>query len=117
MSHNLLKLVIDSSEEKKAKDIKVLNIGEVSTIADYFVIMTGSSNTNIKAIADNIQKKVKDITGLDAKLEGYNEGRWVLLDYYDVVVHVFHDDERNFYNLEKLWADATVEIIDTTTDC
>ena len=95
--------------DKKARDITILDISQISVIADYFVICTGSSSINVQAIAGEIVDKVKDeFNGLTPRIEGAREGRWILLDYRDVVIHVFQEDERRFYNLERLWGDAPV---------
>ncbi|HLN60850.1 MAG TPA: ribosome silencing factor [Symbiobacteriaceae bacterium] len=95
-----------SADEKKAKDVKILDIRSISTVADYFVICSGSSTTQTRAIADYVEEK---LSGQGLKLhhmEGYENGRWILLDFVDLVVHVFQGEERDFYNLERLWGDA-----------
>ena len=94
---------------KKARDITILDIGKISVIADFFVICSGSSSINVQAIAGEIVDKVKEeFNGLAPRIEGHREGRWILLDYGDVVIHVFQEEERRFYNLEHLWGDAPV---------
>ncbi len=103
---DLTELVKKAAELKKARDIIVLDIGKISAIADYFVICTGSSSTNVQAIAESIEETVKNEWDLRPRLEGYREGRWVLLDYGDVIVHIFQEEEREFYNLERLWGEA-----------
>lgn len=95
-----------AAAEKKAKDIKILNVKEISPIADYFVICSGSSTTQVKAIADEIEHKILE---RDIELyhrEGYQNARWVLLDFGSVIAHVFYTEDREFYDLERLWADA-----------
>jgi ribosome-associated protein len=95
-----------SADEKKGKEVKILDIRSISTVADYFVICTGTSTTHTRAIADNIEEKLS-LLGLKLHhMEGYENGRWILLDFVDVVVHIFHGEERDFYNLERLWGDA-----------
>ena len=97
------------AEEKKGWDIVTLDISKISIIADFFVICTGSSSINVQAIAGEIVDSGKEeFGGLTPRTEGYREGRWVLLDYGDVVVHIFQEEERQFYNLERLWGDASV---------
>ncbi len=102
----MAELAKKSAEDKKGRNITILDISEISSIADFFVICTGGSSTNVQAIAGAIEEKVKNTMGLNARIEGYREGSWVLLDYGDVVIHVFQEEERGFYNLERLWADA-----------
>lgn len=93
-------------DAKNGTDIQVLDIAEISSIADYFVIASGNSERQVKAIADNIEYEAGKL-GIDAKgIEGEREARWILMDYYDVVVHIFHEQERQFYDLERLWKDG-----------
>ncbi|MBN1301713.1 MAG: ribosome silencing factor [Melioribacteraceae bacterium] len=93
---------------KKGYDIRILDLRTISTIADYFIICSAGSDVQVKAIADEIDKKLRDI-GIKCYLkEGYEALNWVLLDYFDVVVHIFRNEARTFYNLEKLWGDAPV---------
>ncbi len=95
-------------DEKKGKDPVALNLQGISLIADYFVICHGNSETQVKAIADEIKDKAEQ-HGLEIKrIEGLDTARWVLIDLGDVVVHVFHREEREYYNLERLWSDAKV---------
>ena len=107
----ILSLAVKAMDDKKAENIVALNMKGVSLIADYFVICHGNSDKQVQAIAHEI-KKVAQEEGFDIKrLEGFDQARWVLIDLGDVVVHVFHKDERIYYNLEKLWGDApTVEL-------
>lgn len=98
---------------KKGYDVKILELKELTTITDYFVICTGDSDTQIKAIADEIDKKLRDENIKVWHIEGYDSLNWVLLDYVDVVVHIFRKEIREFYNLEKLWGDAPViDVVD-----
>lgn len=98
--------VIEILRDKKAKDIKIINIGQLSTLADFFVIATGTSTTHIQALADNLEEKMEESGYPIHHKEGFRSGRWILLDYFDIVIHLFSKDEREFYNLERLWADA-----------
>lgn len=100
--------VLEAAGEVKAGDVAVLDIGGISVICDYFVIASGRSTTQVKAIAEHIEKKLGKLGIPWPGREGYQEGRWILLDYGDVVVHVFLEAEREFYNLERLWRDAEV---------
>jgi ribosome-associated protein len=92
--------------DKKAQDVVLLEISTIVTYADYFLICSGRSITQVKAIVNAIEEylKSKGITPLH--IEGYTEGRWVLLDYDELIVHVFLEEVRNFYNLERLWSDV-----------
>ena len=94
-------------DDKKGQDIKVLETAELTTLADYFVLCTGTSNTQIKALADYCQKELKDLGEVPHHVEGHRGGTWVLLDYSSVVVHLFLEETRDFYDLERLWHDAT----------
>lgn len=94
------------ADEKKAQDLVVLDLRRLTIICDYFVICSGTSSRMTKAIAEEIQKSMQQISCKAKHLEGYASGSWILLDYSDVVVHVFLREIRNFYNLERLWGDA-----------
>lgn len=102
----LAQLVQDLAMDKKAGDMVVLEIGKVSVVADYFVIVSGASKAQVHAIADHIMENVKKADYALLHREGYDEGLWVLLDYGSVVVHIFQPQEREFYNLERLWGHA-----------
>lgn len=101
-------LVVDAASDKKAEDILVLNVSEVTTIADLFVICSGRGERQVQAIADAIVEKAKAAGRQPVGVEGYSAGRWVLIDLGDVVTHVFVPDERQLYRLERLWGDAPV---------
>lgn len=102
----LASLTVEACDDKRAEDIVVLDMKEVSLIADYFVICHGSNERQVQAIAREVKAKAQE-EGLDVKrLEGLEQGRWVLVDLDDVVCHIFHKDERPYYNLERLWGDA-----------
>lgn len=98
-----LDIVIDACEEKNGIDIVALNIGEKSSIADYFVIVSGNSTTQVKAIGEEIDDKMYENGFMLSHKEGHNLGRWILQDYGDIVVHILHKDEREYYKLENLW--------------
>ena len=93
-------------DSKKALDLKILRITELSVIADYFVIATGTSNTQVKALADEVEFRLKEQGVAPGHRAGYHSNSWVLLDYGSVVVHVFTPESRNFYDLDRLWKDG-----------
>jgi len=101
-------IVVDAAGDKKAEDILVLNVSEVTTITDLFVIVSGRGERQVQAIADAIVEKAKAAGRQPYGVEGYNAGRWVLIDLGDVVVHAFVPEERELYRLERLWGDAPV---------
>jgi len=97
--------------EKKALDVKILTLKDLSSICDYFVIASGEADIQVKAIGRHIYDELADRGFKPISREGINDGNWVLLDYIDVVVHVFYEPTRRFYALEKLWGDAPTEEI------
>lgn len=99
-------MAANAMDEKKGASITVLELQDLTVLTDYFVVATGNSRTQTQALADGVEKKLKEAGILGQRLEGYSEGRWILMDYGSVIVHIFQEDERNFYKLEKLWADA-----------
>lgn len=107
-SITLAKKIADLIFNKKGYDVRILDLKEIASFADYFVICSADSDTQVRAIADEIDKSLRD-EGLKCwHKEGYRAMNWILLDYVDVVVHVFKKDMREFYNIEKLWGDAPV---------
>ena len=103
---NKLSKIVEFLDEKKARDIQNVNIEGISILADYFVICSTTSTTHVRSLADNLIEKMKE-NGVEVNhIEGYETARWILLDYGDIIVHIFHEDERKFYNLERLWSDG-----------
>lgn len=100
-------LAAQTASDKKAQRVAVLDVHEVSGVADYFIICGAGNTTQVRAIADAIEEKLGPVTKRGHR-EGYDSGRWVLLDYGHIVVHIFHEVEREYYNLERLWGDAPV---------
>ncbi len=94
---------------KKGFEVKILKVKELSSVCDYFVIVSGGADIHVKAIAEAIDEGLKELGYAPNHREGVTEGNWILLDYIDVVVHVFYEPTRRFYALEKLWGDAPVE--------
>lgn len=105
----LAQKIAAAANDKKAKDILLLNMEGLSPVTDFYVICSAGNSTLVKAIADNIEDKLAEAGVHPNHKEGYGDARWVLLDYGDVVAHVFLEEERDFYNLEQLWADAPSE--------
>lgn len=109
-----VKIAVNALDSRKGQDIEVLRVDEVTSMADYFIICSGSSNTQIRTLGDEVEFKIKEKLGIDPlHREGYQSASWILLDYGFMIVHVFHRDAREFYNLGRLWADA--ERIDPST--
>lgn len=104
----LRNIVAEAMADKKAVDPVILDFtGLTGTLCDAFVICHGTSRTQVEAIAKNVQEQVKKSTGLNAShTEGFENAEWILIDYFDVVVHIFQEERRKFYNIEQLWADA-----------
>lgn len=105
-SQEKLQLVCEAAEKEKARDITVLDVRGLTILADFFVLCTGTSTVHIGAIAEGIRECLREEQKLRARPEGHRESRWVVLDYGDVILHVFAEDLREFYSLERLWGDA-----------
>lgn len=106
-SKELAKIAYAALEEKKANDIKIIDISGVSVLADYFIIASGSNRNQVQAMVDSVQEDLYKKAGLEAKqVEGYQTGSWILLDYADIIVHVFDEENRLFYDLERIWRDG-----------
>ena len=99
-------LCTNASLEKKAKDLVILKVKEISAFADYFIICSGSSDRQVRAIADAIQENLKLAGILPLGIEGEAAGQWILMDYDDVIIHIFLETVRTFYDLERLWSEA-----------
>ncbi len=106
-SKELAKIVCTALEDKKATDIKVIDISDVSVLADYFIIASGSNRNQVQAMVDSVQEDLFKKAGAEAKqVEGYQTANWILLDYGDIIVHVFDEENRLFYDLERIWRDG-----------
>ncbi|HEX4966741.1 MAG TPA: ribosome silencing factor [Thermoanaerobaculia bacterium] len=97
---------IAAADDRKALELKVLQLSKVSDFTDYFMICSGTSERQVQAIADAVQERLRENRVRPLNVEGYNRGQWVLLDFGDLVVHVFQEETRRFYALERLWGDA-----------
>jgi ribosome-associated protein len=111
-SENFAKKIADIILSKKGYNIKLLNVKEISSISDYFLICSADSDIQVKAIADEIEDKLNEIGIKCFHKEGFESLNWVILDYFDVVVHVFRKSARDYYNLDKLWGDAETTTFD-----
>lgn len=99
-------LTAKAISSKKGLNIKLIEIGDISSLADYMVIATGTSSTHVKAIADEVEYQLDEAGISVSHIEGYRSNSWILLDYVDVIVHIFSDEAREFYYLERLWQDG-----------
>jgi ribosome-associated protein len=103
---DILKKIVKTLDTKKAEDIEVIGIKDLTIIADYFVIATGTSTTHTKSLADEVEFQLKEAGVSPSRTEGYNGSSWILLDYSDIVVHIFYKETREYYSLERLWSDG-----------
>ena len=111
-SKEMIALAVRALDAKKGKDIKVLYTADQTTLADYFVSCTGTSNTQVKALSDAVEDAMTKAGEEPHHVEGHRGGQWTLLDYSAIVVHVFTEEAREFYALERLWSDATLVDLD-----
>ena len=113
----LVKKVVDALEDKKAFDIEIIDISHISVLADYFIIANGSNRTQVQAMVDNVQEMVEK-TGevTPARLEGYQAANWILMDYRDVVIHIFDQESRDFYDLARIWRDGKQITVEELND-
>ena len=102
----MARVAFGALEDKKGEDTCVIDISHISVLADYFVISNGNSDSQVKALVDNVEEKMHKAGFIQKQGEGRNGGSWVLLDYGDIIVHVFDDENREFYNLERIWSDG-----------
>lgn len=113
-SHALADVIVSGLQERKGKEIKVLDLKNIgNTVCDYFVVCHGTSSTHVESLAKSVEDEVRKV--LNEKpfhKEGVGNAEWVLLDYFDVVVHIFQESTREFYNLEELWADAVITSVE-----
>lgn len=105
-SKEMTKLAIAALEDKKANDVRVIDIAGVSVIADYFVIASGSNTNQVQAMADSVCEALGRAGHEPRQVEGYGSANWILMDYNDIIVHIFSDESRTFYDLERIWRDG-----------
>lgn len=114
-SLNIAKVASNALNNKKAKQLKLLKIDDLTTLADYFVIATATSSTHVRALADEVEEKLEEQSVKVHHIEGKSTG-WIVLDYTSVVMHIFTPDQREFYNLDNMWSDATEIDLKTILD-
>lgn len=107
-SKEMAKIAFNALDDKKGINITVIDISKISVIADYFIIAGGSNENQVKALADNVAEEFAKVEISTKHIEGYNNANWILLDFNDVIVHVFNEDDRLFYDLERIWRDGQV---------
>lgn len=105
-SKEMTKIVLAGLEEKKAEDIRVIDISNVSVMADYFIIASGKNRNQVQAMANSVEEELQKEGIHPRQIEGYQTANWILMDFNDVIVHIFNEEDRMFYNLEKIWLDG-----------
>lgn len=107
----LVRELMEAGYAKKANDVVAVHVGDKTIVADWFVFMNGATQIHVKALSDEIEDRAAELGFVLRRREGYNEGRWIVLDFSSVLVHIFHPEEREYYNVERLWIDATTELL------
>ena len=105
-SLEIVKKAVAALNDKKAEDVKVIDISEISIMADYFIIASGNNSNQIQAMCENVKEKLGKEGYEYKQIEGYDTASWILMDYRDVIVHIFDKDNRSFYDLERIWSDG-----------
>ncbi len=107
-SKEMAKLAYEAMADKKAQDIRILDISQISVLADYFLIASGSNKNQVQAMVDQVQESLHKAGYVPKQVEGYQTANWILLDYGDIIIHVFDEENRLFYDLERIWRDGSV---------
>lgn len=107
-SREMAKLAYEALDERKGEDIRVIDISEISVLADYFIIANGTNDNQVSALVDNVEEKLEKAGYEKKQREGYGLGSWVLLDFGEIIVHVFDKENRLFYDLERIWRDGKI---------
>lgn len=107
-SREMARIAVKALEEKKGEDIRIIDISNVSVIADYFIIANGTNTNQVQTLADNVQEELFKAGVATKQMEGYNTASWILMDFNDIIVHVFSQEDRLFYDLERIWRDGTL---------
>ena len=102
----MVRLACKAMDDKKAKDIKIIDIRSISVLADYFIIADGNNKNQVQAMVDNVQEELFKAGYEMKQMEGYREGNWILLDFGDIIIHIFDKENRLFYDLERIWKDG-----------
>ena len=105
-SKQITKIAFDALEDKKGVNIKVIDISSISILADYFIIAGGTNENQVKALADNVEEKLAEVELMPKQIEGYDNANWILMDYQDVIIHIFNEQDRLFFDLERIWSDG-----------
>ncbi|MBP5773330.1 MAG: ribosome silencing factor [Eubacterium sp.] len=105
-SKQITKIAFDALEDKKGVNIKVIDISEISILADYFIIVGGTNENQVKALVDNVEEELAKVDVTPKQIEGYNNANWILMDYQDVIIHIFNEQDRLFFDLERIWSDG-----------
>ncbi len=104
---DMTKTAVSALEEKKGEDIRIIDIHDISPIADYFILANGNNRNQIQAMADEVEEQMHKMGHVLKQVEGYNTANWILMDYSDIVVHIFDRESLSFYDLERIWRDGT----------
>ncbi len=107
-SREMAKLALNALDDKKGINITVIDISNISVLADYFIIAGGNNENQVKALADNVEETFAKVKISAKHIEGYKNANWILMDFNDVIVHVFNEDDRLFYDLERIWRDGKI---------
>ena len=105
-SKQITKIAFDALEDKKGVNIKVIDISSISILADYFIIAGGTNENQVKALADNVEEELGKAEVMPRQIEGYDNANWILMDYQDVIIHIFNEQDRLFFDLERIWSDG-----------
>lgn len=105
-SRNAARIAVNALQDKKAQDLRILDIKNVTVIADYFIIASGTNSNQVQAMADNVEEALGKAGYTPRQVEGYREANWILMDYNDIIVHIFSEENRLFYDIERIWRDG-----------
>ena len=111
-SKEAAKIAVEALKDKKAQDVKIIDIKNVTVIADYFIIASGTNKNQVQAMADNVEEMMGQAGFIPRQVEGYHAANWILMDYNDVIVHIFSEENRLFYDIERIWRDGVTVAAD-----